>query len=1096
MKPSERPDIGRAALRTGALAAVYFVSGKLGLDFTYLGDEVTLIWPPSGIALAALVLWGWRFWPGVWIGAFLVQMTTPASAAVSAAVATGNAVAVAGAAAWLRTFPLAPRRGTLQRRGFDPELGRVRDLLALAACGLVAAPLVASAVRVLTLAAAGTLLWREVPEQLATWMAGDAAGVLVIAPLLLAWHRLAVTASPWGDRGGKPAARRRRQAGALAAALVGIGALVWGPAGGPAYQAPLVFLVFPLLLWAALAFGVRGAAAAIAATAAIAVWRTAGGAGPFVRTDALDTAVLLWTFLAAAAVSALAAAVLFERYRASAALAESEERLMLALEGSEDGIWDWNLTTHKMAFNERWAAMLGYRLTEVEPSWEGWIQLVHPDDAAGVKKALEAHLTGKIPVYQTEHRMRDRSGHWRWVVARGKVVERDERGQPLRMSGTHKDVTERKLAREAQVRSEALIRAILETAPDGVVTFNSRGVIESFNAAAERVFGYSAAEILGKDIRELVPEGERDRGSGIFAGGGRLRSPGRTQELVGRRRDGTTFPLEVSLGEVQLRDHRLYTGLMRDITARKEAEESLKLFRSMVEHTGEGVQLARTRDEVIVYANPALEKMFGYEVGELIGQRVGTIYAADEQGTAAFLRQMTEALTRDGSWRGEARARRKGGSVFWCRIRTSTFKHPKFGEVWVSVHEDITERVRGDEERRMLEDQLRQAHRMESIGQLAGGAAHEFNNLLVVIGGHLGFALGKVAPAAAERRDLEAAQAAVGRAAALAQKLLAFSRRQVLDPVDADLRAVVRELMPMLRAAVAEHIALVLAAGEEPGVVRVDVGQIEQVVLNLCVNARDAMSGGGRITLRVENVDLDDEHCRQRPWARPGSYVMLAVEDTGRGMDEATLRRIFEPFFTTKKDDAATGLGLAMVHGVVQQHRALLDVESRPGEGTAFRIYWPRVDRRAASRPPARTDADVRAGTGLVILAEDDDTVRNVAQRLLEDAGYTVLAAENGEEALRLFEVRAGEVDLVILDLVMPVMGGLATRDEILKLRAETPILLASGYSDAPIHRGPDGVEIPLLAKPFDRRTLLARVRELLGGETVAAEPLGAPPAT
>ena len=316
----------------------------------------------------------------------------------------------------------------------------------------------------------------------------------------------------------------------------------------------------------------------------------------------------------------------------------------------------------------------------------------------------------------------------------------------------------------------------------------------------------------------------------------------------------------------------------------------------------------------------------------------------------------------------------------------------------------------------------------------------------------------------------------------------------MLDPVDADLRDIVRELMPMLRAAVAEHIALELAAGGEPGRVRVDVGQVEQIVFNLCLNARDAMPAGGRITLRVANVDLDEEVCRQRPWARPGSYVMLAVEDSGRGMDEATLRRIFEPFFTTKKDAAATGLGLAMVHGVVQQHRALLDVESRPGEGTAFRIYWPRVDRRAAARPPALA-ASVLAGAGLLILAEDDDTVRNVAQRLLEDAGYTVMAAQNGEEAVRLFEVRAGEVDLVILDLVMPVMGGLATRDEILKLRAGTPILLASGYSDAPIHRGPDGVEIPLLAKPFDRRTLLARVRELLGGEAVAAEPLGAPSA-
>ncbi len=817
-------------------------------------------------------------------------------------------------------------------------------------------------------------------------------------------------------------------------------------------------------------------------TAALALCCFAAGAVAWAVAGGHENAVFLAACLAVAALAALATALVTRRRGPGPT--PDEERLKLALEGAEDGIWDWNLETDEMAFNERWAAMLGYPAGEVELSWEEWIDLVHPDDAAGVKKALEAHLDGKIPVYQAEHRIRDRAGRWRWIQARGKVVQRGELGVPLRASGTHKDITERKRAREALLRSEALIRTILETAPDGVVTFSSHGRIESFNAAAEHIFGWSAAEVLGQDLSRLIPDAEGSEGlRQRLAESARL--AGRTQELLGRRRDGTTFPMELSVGEVRLRGHRLFTGLLRDITLRKEAEEDLKLFRAMVENMSEGVQLARIRDEVIVYANPALEQMCAYQPGELMGQHVSRIYAADETGTGEFLREVSDHLARQGFWRGEVRARKKSGAIFWCGIRISTFDHPRFGRVWVSVHEDITTRVRAEEERYWLEDQLRQAHRMESIGQLAGGVAHEFNNLLVGIGGHLGFALEAVGDQPQLKEDLEEAQAAADRAAALTHKLLAFSRRQVLKRSDTDLNKLVEELAAMLRTAVTENIELVLDPGTDLGRVHVDASQVEQVVLNLCINARDAMPNGGALAIHTENVDLDKAFCREHPWARPGSYVLLSLSDTGRGMDEAMLDRIFEPFFTTKKSGEGTGLGLAMVHGVVRQHDALLDVASRPGEGTTVRIFWPRLDGLAEGRPEKEAGKTRKDTSGTVILAEDDDVVRNVARRILEDAGYTVLPAGNGEEAVRVFAERRGAVDLVILDLIMPVMGGLACRGKILEIRPDARILLASGYSAAAIHQGPGGVEIPLIAKPFDRRTLLGKVRDVLaGGET------------
>ena len=865
--------------------------------------------------------------------------------------------------------------------------------------------------------------------------------------------------------------------------ILGLLAVVGIPflAGGPSF---LAFLAFPLVIGLALRFHLAGAISAALGVTALTLGATLSGRGPFAAGAGRDLPELL-VALAALAGSAVWTAFAIRRYRTSARVAESEERLKLALEGAEDGIWDWNLETHEITFNDRWLAMLGYEPGEVPPSWKGWIELVHPDDAAGVKKALEAHLAGQIPFYQTEHRMRAHSGEWRWILARAKVVERDTMGRALRVSGTHKDITERKRAREALIRSEAMIRAILETAPDGMITINEQGKIESFNAAAERIFGYSSGELLGRNVRLLMPPPDREQHDDYlnrYLESGQSKILGRTREVLGCRRDSTVFPLELAVGEVRLGDHRLFTGVLRDVTARKEAEENLKLYRAIVENTSEGVQLTRIRDEVIVYANPAIEKMFGFRPGELIGKHVGVLYAGDDKGTRDFLRKVAESLDEDTSWRGEARAIRRGGGLFWCRTRIATFDHPKYGAVWISVHEDITEQMRAEEERYWLEDQLRQAHRMESLGQLAGGVAHDFNNLLVVIGGHLKFALEELPEDHPVFAELRQAEVSTSRAAALAHKLLAFSQRRIDRPVDADLGEVVDGVRDTLRTAVPENVEVEIEIGPDLGTIHVDVAQIEQVLLNLCLNAREAMPDGGTLRLDVKNIELDEDFCEDRPWARCGSFVLLEVADSGEGMAPEVVSRIFDPFYTTK-ENAGTGLGLSMVQSVVRQHDALLDVKSRRGEGTAFRIYWPRID------PPAVRTQEETAGEGsrqilegheTILVAEDDEVVRDMAARILEHGGYTVLVASNGEEAVRMFEEKDGAVDLVLLDVIMPVMGGLAAREEIRKIEPQARFLLSSGYSAATKHRDPGGIEIPLVSKPFDYDQLLARVREIL----------------
>ena len=513
---------------------------------------------------------------------------------------------------------------------------------------------------------------------------------------------------------------------------------------------------------------------------------------------------------------------------------------------------------------------------------------------------------------------------------------------------------------------------------------------------------------------------------------------------------------------------------------RREREAGEAQYRRLVETAHEGVWTIDAAG-VTDYVNPRMAEMLGYTPAEMIGRPIFDFLDDETRPLAQASLERRVRQTKGEVY--ERRLKRRDGSDLWTFMSTT----PIFGLAGeyagaLAMVSDVTER-------RKLEAQLRQSQRLEAIGQLAGGIAHDFNNLLLVVKGHAEFALEDMSAGRADVDDIKTVVEAADRAAALTRQLLAFSRQQVLQPRVLDLNELVTSFAKMVRRVIPADIAIETTLAGDLGAIEADAGQLEQVLMNLVVNARDAMPRGGRVTIETLNVDLDATNPTRDAAAevRPGPYVALVVSDTGGGMDQATQARIFEPFFTTKERGNGTGLGLATVYGIVKQSGGYIWVSSEPGQGTTLRIYLPRIDKAAglvkanAERPePAR-------GGETVLVVEDESLVRAVARRVLTKKGYRVLEAENGAEALRICEESLPSIDLVVTDLVMPEMGGRELAAELQARHAAVRILFMSGYTeDAALRSNVLQSGQAFLSKPFTADEFARKVREVLDDRPVA----------
>jgi PAS domain S-box-containing protein len=663
----------------------------------------------------------------------------------------------------------------------------------------------------------------------------------------------------------------------------------------------------------------------------------------------------------------------------------------------------------------------------------------------------------------------------------------------LLVSAAIRDVSDRRQAAEAQAR----LAAIIHSSHDAIIGKTVDGVITSWNPGAQRLYGYSAEEIIGRHVEVLVATDRRDEETAIL---GRIARGERIEQYHNERirKDGTVVTVSTTMSPIADTTGAIVgmASVSRDIGERLRAEAQ---FLGLLEAARDAVVCVGA-DGRIALLNAQAELLFGYDRDELVGEPMELLVPERSRTNHRGLRTGYFADPKPRPIGMELSGRRKDGTEFPAEITLSPLETDEGILVSATVR-DVSERLEAQAERDRLkaqadrvglESQLHQSQRLESLGQLAGGVAHDFNNLLAVILNYSYFVAEEIAAAANESDgerwgtasdDLEQIRRAAERATGLTRQLLAFGRREVVRPQVINVNSVVRDMEQLLRRTIGEEINLATTLDPDLWPVLADPGQMEQVLVNLAVNARDAMPTGGTVSIETKNVDIDDTYAAQKPGLTSGPHVRLRVTDTGTGMDADVLGRAFEPFYTTKPKGEGSGLGLPTVYGIVTQAGGHALIHSQPDVGTTFTALLPATEELASpDEEPAPTHRP--RGGETVLVVEDEDAMREVTRRILARNGYDVLTAAGGTEAIALANAREDDIDLLLTDVVMPNMLGKEVATRLVALRPALRVLYMSGYAQPVLaSKGTLDEGVNLLEKPFFEPVLLARVREVLDAE-------------
>ena len=640
-----------------------------------------------------------------------------------------------------------------------------------------------------------------------------------------------------------------------------------------------------------------------------------------------------------------------ELERKEKALQANLDLYELAIEASEEGIWDFDPRTGAAHFSSRWLGMLGYKPGELRATYDTWLELLHPDDRPGAENALKDFLEHPTNLFSIEFRMRTKKGDWLWIHSKGKVFAKDARGNVSRMVGTHVDITQRHRL-ETDLRTT---RFCFERASIGIYRIAPNGKIFGVNQQAALNLGYSVEELTGMTLFDIDPNVSESDYARIWQN---LREKGKNHfERIHRRKDGTEMAVDITT--------------------------------SLLEYDG-------------------------------------------QQFSVAFVT-------------------------------------------------DITDRKKAEEKQEKLQSQLLQAQKMEAVGHLAGGIAHDFNNMLSVVIGNAELAALNLETGKDIDHHLKLIQDTAHRSSCLVRQLLAFARKQTIQPIVLDLNDTIARMLSVLRRLIGEDIDLEWQPGHEPGKVKLDPSQVDQILANLMVNAKDAINGTGKVTIETSRAEIDEAYRDKHHWFEPGSYVMLSVSDSGCGMDQDTQDQIFEPFFTTKEIGRGTGLGLATVYGIVKQNRGFIHVYSEIGQGTTFKLYFPISPVFPKESESGTLTGAPLKGSETVLVVEDDGDILDMSKTILDHLGYTVITAETPGQAIKKAQAYTQKIDLLLSDVVMPVMNGRELAKRLKEIMPGIRCLYMSGYTANVIaHHDVLDEGIHFLSKPFSVQDLARKIRETL----------------
>ena len=708
----------------------------------------------------------------------------------------------------------------------------------------------------------------------------------------------------------------------------------------------------------------------------------------------------------------------------------------------------------------------GYRPEEI--LGRQFTDFVHPEDLTERFSYFQRIFEGEDLV--TEYRYLTKTGLTVWARTHARAKVRN--GKVAGIQGILMDISDRKRFEEVLRQSEKKFRDIFDSSGDAILVHDSSWQYVEVNETACSYLGYTRDELLGMTLQDLISSKQVHRVPKLVQ---KLELAGRGFfEALACCRDGSEIPVEISCRRIEFEGKPCFISMARDISQRLKKE---KEYAQILNTSIDGFWVLDSEGRILE-ANPAAARMLGYTVDEMLDLAVDDINAEDPPEE---LRTRMRRVREKGSARYETRHRKKDGTVFDVEISTSHLPYTD-GHLIVFIR-DITDRKKAEERNAHLQAQVLQSQKLESVGRLAGGIAHDLNNLLSPVLGYGELLLRHVGGHATCKRQLESIIDAADRARSLVRQLLAFSRQQMLEFKTFEINQMVTSFEDLIRHTIRENIALHMEMAPGLPAIKGDAGQIEQVLMNLVVNAQDAMPEGGDLTIKTAETHLDESYAQLKEGVRPGRYVMLEVSDTGCGMDAGTMENIFEPFFTTKTKEMGTGLGLSTAYGIAKQHGGNIWAYSEAGLGACFRVYLPAAASAVMKKQTRQAKAPAPApnGSETVLLVEDEAVVRELVTSMLEMQGYAVAAAANGSQALEAFNNRDESIDLLLTDVIMPDMNGKELYNKISATCPALKVIYMSGYTENVIaYHGVLNPDVNFIQKPFSMNDLNAKIQQVL----------------